>query len=78
MTMNGESRVVPLSTTAIQTLTSMPQSICGAVYPITSCTLAANLDKAVERAKLPDLHFHDLRHTAITHMAHKLPNLIEL
>jgi integrase len=78
MTKNGESRVVPLSTTAIQTLTSMPRSICGAIFPITSCALAANFDKAVERAKLPNLHFHDLRHTAITHMANKLHNLIEL
>jgi integrase len=78
MTKNGESRVVPLSTSAVQTLTTMPRSICGAVFPITACALAANFDKAVERAKLPDLHFHDLRHTAITHMATKLPNLIEL
>ena len=78
MTKNGESRVVPLSTSAIQTLAAMPRSICGAVLPITACALAANFDKAVERAKLPDLHFHDLRHTAITHMATKLPNLIEL
>ena len=78
MTKNGESRVVPLSTSAIQTLAAMPRSICGAVFPITACALAANFDKAVERAKLPDLHFHDLRHTAITHMATKLPNLIEL
>ena len=78
MTKNGESRVVPLSTSAVQTLKAMPRSICGAVFPITACALAANFDKAVERAKLPDLHFHDLRHTAITHMATKLPNLIEL
>jgi integrase len=78
MTKNGDSRVVPLSTSAVQTLTAMPRSICGAVFPITACALAANFDKAVERAKLPDLHFHDLRHTAITHMATKLPNLIEL
>jgi integrase len=78
MTKNGESRIVPLSTTAIQTLTSMPKSVCGAVFPITSCALAANFNNAVERAKLPDLHFHDLRHTAITNIANKLPNLIEL
>jgi integrase len=78
MTKNGEGRVVPLSTTAVQTLTSMPRSICGAVFPITACALAANFDKAVERANLSDLHFHDLRHTAITLMADKLPNVIEL
>ena len=78
MTKNGDSRVVPLSTSAAQTLAAMPRSICGAVFPITACALAANFDKAVARAQLPDLHFHDLRHTAITHMATKLPNLIEL
>jgi len=78
MTKNGDSRVVPLSTSAVQTLAPMPRSICGAVFPVTACALAANFDKAVERAKVPDLHFHDLRHTAITHMATKLPNLIEL
>jgi integrase len=78
MTKNGESRAVPLSTSAIQTLAAMPRSICGAIFPITACALAANFDKAVERADLPDLHFHDLRHTAITLMAKKLPNLIEL
>jgi integrase len=78
MTKNGDGRTVPLSTNAVQTLSEMPRSICGAVFPITACALAANFDKAVERAKLPNLHFHDLRHTAITLMATKLPNLIEL
>ena len=78
MTKNGDSRVVPLSTSAVQTLAAMPRSICGAVFPITACALAANFDKAVARAQLPDMHFHDLRHTAITLMATKLPNLIEL
>ena len=78
MTKNGDSRTVPLSKNAFQTLSAMPRSICGAVFPITACSLAANFDKAVERAKLPNLHFHDLRHTAITLMATKLPNLIEL
>jgi integrase len=29
-------------------------------------------------AKIQDFHFHDLRHMAITRMAEKLPNLIEL
>lgn len=78
MTKNGDSRVVPLSTSAVQSLTAMRRSLCGAVFPITACALAANFDRAVERAELPDLHFHDLRHTAITLMATKLPNLIEL
>ena len=77
-TKNGDSRVVPLSSIAVQTLTAMPRSICGAVFPITAFALAASFDKAVARAKLSDFRFHDLRHTAITSIAAKLPNLIEL
>jgi integrase len=78
MTKNGESRTVPLSTSAIQAIASLPRSISGSVFPITAYALAANFNKAVKRAGLQDLHFHDLRHTAITLMATKLPNLIEL
>jgi integrase len=41
-------------------------------------TLDAAFKRAIKRAGLLDFHFHDLRHTAITAMAEKLPNLIEL
>ncbi|MDO3519084.1 tyrosine-type recombinase/integrase [Ralstonia pseudosolanacearum] len=34
--------------------------------------------RACKRAGLVDLHWHDLRHTAITRLSAKLPNLIEL
>ena len=40
--------------------------------------VAAAFIKATKRADVKDFHFHDLRHTAITHLATKLPNLIEL
>jgi len=78
MTKNGESRIVPLSTNAVHNLAAIPRSTCNSVFPVTAYALAANFKRAVERAQLPNLHFHDLRHTAITQMANKLPNLIEL
>ena len=31
-----------------------------------------------QRAKLPDLHFHDLRHEAASRLAEKLSNVLEL
>lgn len=77
-TKNGTPRTVPLSTTAVELLRSLPRNISGKVFPIKYFTLDAAFKRAVKRAGLEDFHFHDLRHTAITAMAEKLPNLIEL
>ena len=78
LTKNGESRTVPLSTKAIHILESLPRTITGEVFPIKPETVAAAFIKATKRADVKDFHFHDLRHTAITHLATRLPNLIEL
>lgn len=77
-TKNGTPRTVPLSTAAVTLLRSLPRNLCGEVFPINYFTLDAAFKRAVRRAGLVDFHFHDLRHTAITAMAEKLPNLIEL
>lgn len=77
-TKNGDRRFVPLSSRAISTLAHLPRSIDGHVFPITLYAVAAAFGHAVRRAGLKDLRFHDLRHTAITQMASKLPNVIEL
>ena len=78
LTKNGESRTVPLSSKAIHILESLPRSITGEVFPIKPEAVAAAFIKAIRRARVKDFHFHDLRHTAITQLATKLPNLIEL
>lgn len=78
LTKNGTSRTVPLSTKAIEILRGLPRSLDGRVFPINGPNLSAIFDKARKLAKLDDFHFHDLRHMAITRMAEKLPNLIEL
>lgn len=65
MTKNGTARTVPLS-------------IDGRVMPVKGLTLHAALRKACIRARISDFRWHDLRHTAITRMAQKLPNVIEL
>ena len=77
-TKNGEGRVVPLSSKAVEILQALPRSICGRVIPLTSFAASAAFDRATERADIKGLRFHDLRHTAITRMAAKLPNVIEL
>jgi integrase len=78
LTKNGESRKVPLSTRAVETLQSLPRSIDGRVFPINFAALETNFKRAVKRAGLSDLRIHDLRHTAATRLSEKLPNLLEL
>jgi integrase len=78
LTKNGDSRTVPLSTRAIETLQALPISIDGRVLPINFAALETNFKRARERVKLENLRIHDLRHTAVTRLAERLPNLIEL
>jgi len=77
-TKNNERRCVPLSTTAINVLSQLPRDSSGRVFPMSACAVSAAFDRAAERAGVHNVHFHDLRHTAITALATKLPNLIEL
>jgi integrase len=78
VTKNGEGRYVPLSSRAVIILDGLPRSLSGYVFPIKPQTVAAAFMKATDRAGLGDVRFHDLRHTATTVLATKLPNLIEL
>jgi integrase len=78
VTKNGESRDVPLSSRAINVLQALPRSLCGYLFPIKPQTVAAAFMRATDRVGLGEVRFHDLRHTATTLMATKLPNVIEL
>ena len=78
LTKNGDPRTVPRSSTAINVLRAMPRHISSQVFPINPPTVSASFDTARKRAEIVDFHFHDLRHMAITRMAEKLPNSIEL
>lgn len=78
VTKNGTARTVPLSSMAVKTLTGLERSEDGRVFPMTDMGLEAAFRKACKRANILNLHFHDLRHTATSRMAEKLPNVIEL
>ncbi len=77
-TKNGDPRTVPLSSTAVKVLAQIPRHISGFVIPLKALTLDAAFKRGTRRCALDDIRFHDLRRTAITKMAEKLPNLIEL
>jgi integrase len=75
---NGNPRTVPLSSEAMAILSAMPKRQTDQVFSISAYALAAAFKKATVRSGLTAFRFHDLRHTATTRMAVKLPNLIEL
>lgn len=75
---NGQPRAVPLSSAAVAVLASLPTTESGQVFSISAQTAAAAFKRATVRACLPGFRFHDLRHTATSRMADKLPNVIEL
>lgn len=75
---NGHPRCVPLSTGAVAVLAALPGARDGRVFSINAWAMAAAFKRATVRAQLPELRFHDLRHTATSRMADKLPNVIEL
>ena len=48
------------------------------MFPLKAFTLDAAFKRGLRRAGLEGVRFHDLRRTAITRIAEKLPNVIEL
>ena len=78
MTKNGESRDVPLSPKAKGILGSLPRDISGKVFPIHFEGLKSLWRRAMKRADLRDLHFHDLRHEATSRFFELGLNVVEV
>lgn len=77
-TKNGDSRDVPLSTRAHDTLKNLPRHISGSVFPTTADAVKKAFVRATERSEITNLHFHDLRHEGTSRLAEKLDNVLEL
>jgi integrase len=77
-TKNGEARDVPLTRRAVQVLEALPREQEGAVFTTTADAVKKAFERAVKRAGLGDLHFHDLRHEGTSRLAEKLDNVLEL
>jgi integrase len=72
-TKSGKDRVIPLNSTALAMLRSLPKS-SAYVFPSPRTKerlvdIKVGFTRAVKAAKLADFRFHDLRHTAATRMA---------
>lgn len=77
-TKNGDPRYVPLTPKAVAILRAWPKGSGALVFGTTENAFKLAWQRAVKRAKLPDLHFHDLRHEAASRLAEKLSNVLEL
>ena len=78
MTKNGGSRDVPLSQKAKDILSSLPRNISGKVFPIHFEGLKSLWRRAMKRADIVDLRFHDLRHEATSRFFELGLNVIEV
>jgi len=67
-TKTGYARTIPLTDQALAILEEIPRSDCR-VLPLTAMALRLAWNRVRERAGMPDLRFHDLRHEAISRFA---------
>lgn len=65
---NGSSRDVPLSRKARHLLQGMTVALSGNVFHYSSSGFKSARRVALQRLNIADLHFHDLRHEAISRL----------
>lgn len=70
-TKNDNPRTVPLSRKALAILEELPSSQCELVFPTTAEAIKRAWIRLVRRCKIEDLHFHDLRHEAISRLVER-------
>lgn len=75
---NGHSRTIPLSSlavaileTTIAVMKAEDKAENAYIFPITPIALRLAWDRLTKRAEIEDLHFHDLRHEAISRFFEK-------
>ena len=77
-TKNGESREVPLSPRAIETLKELTRSENGYILPTTAEGLKNAFERARKRAGMEHFNFHDLRHEATSRLIERGWNVLEV
>lgn len=78
ITKNGQARTIPLTTGCIALLKSLPRNINGHVFTMTSNAISRAFLRVRTRCGLEDLHFHDIRHEAVTRFFEKGLNMMEV
>ena len=66
ITKNGHPRTIPLTGRALATLQGLSAAEDGRLFPITPNAFRLSWERLRRRVGITDLHFHDLRHEAIS------------
>lgn len=79
-TKNGDNRTVPLAAPAVETLRAWGKDRLkvGPVFPEGTNLIQKAWQKAREDAGLPDVRFHDLRHSAASYLAMSGASLMDI
>lgn len=78
VTKNGEARTIPLTSSCVAVLKSIPRNINGRVFNMTENAISRAFMRSRDRAGIDALHFHDLRHEAVTRFFEKGLNMMEV
>ncbi|MDP2246874.1 MAG: site-specific integrase [Nitrosomonadales bacterium] len=78
VTKNGEAREIPLSSVAIKILKERMSESNDRLFDITPHAITIAFGRACKRSGLEDIHFHDLRHEAISRFFEKDLSLAEV
>lgn len=70
-TKNGEPRTIPLSSKAVGTFRKLEPGESGPVFSVSESGLRYHWGRVTREACIEDLHFHDLRHEAISRFFEK-------
>lgn len=77
-TKNGEDRAIPLSKKAVASINALPRQSDVRLFPVEPDSVKQSFRAAVKRAKVPNFHFHDLRHEAVSRFFEKGLNMVEV
>ena len=78
ITKNGNSRDIPLSNCAVETLIKLPHNLLDIVFPLSPVALRGLWGRACKRAGIRELRFHDLRHEATSRFFERGLNVMEV
>ncbi|AFJ02589.1 site-specific recombinase, phage integrase family [Methylophaga frappieri] len=77
-TKNGDSRTVPLSTSALNILAEIPRNINGKVFSMRADSITHAFERCCKCANIANLRFHDLRHEATSRFFEMGLNIMEV